>query len=153
LNTVQEKSSQKVDEIIIEGFGQRFKTIFPGLTYDQIGEKLGVKKSAVANYVKDRVPKISVLYKILEHTQVDLHWLLTGEGEGRFSVATVVPDGHNLDARIGELTSRLTNLESAFFRLIEGLSRSGATNLEFLDWVKAFKTENLNQPAEKKKAG
>lgn len=69
-----------MEDIIAPGFGQRFKSLFEGLTYEEIGGLIGVGKSAVSNYVDDRVPKIKILFKICGLRPVSIHWLLTGEG-------------------------------------------------------------------------
>lgn len=77
----QEKSSQLENKNKIPGFGERFKIAFGNATHQQIADALGLKsKSAITNYVQDRVPEPETLLMIAKHTGFSLHWLLTGEG-------------------------------------------------------------------------
>lgn len=76
---MQEENSQKVNEVIVPGFGRRFLELFPGLNKTEIADLIGVAKSAVTNYANDRVPKLQILFRILELRPCSLDWLLKGE--------------------------------------------------------------------------
>lgn len=59
-------------------FGRRFKEVFGNASNKQIAQLLGVTPPAVQNYKRGRVPPFDILLKIVEVTNCDLHWLLTG---------------------------------------------------------------------------
>jgi SOS-response transcriptional repressor LexA len=84
----QEKNSQKKKVGMIPGFGARFLRAFGNLKQAEIADLLSVQPSAITNYTKDRVPKPHILLKVWEHTQCDLHWLLTGEHARPVEVST-----------------------------------------------------------------
>lgn len=67
-------------------FGERLLTVFGHASHREIGEKIGVSRAAVGNYVDGRVPPIDTLLIIHEATNCNLHWLLTGEGPQVVSV-------------------------------------------------------------------
>lgn len=67
-------------------FGQRLLEVFGELVpkdtvREKIMEVLGVKKSALTNYLQDRIPDTDKLQAISEFTNCSIHWLITGEGE------------------------------------------------------------------------
>jgi len=66
----------------METVGSRLKTLRGDLTMDQYASRLGVSKTTVFNYEKNRrAPDVTFLLKILEiHNNISPNWLLTGEG-------------------------------------------------------------------------
>ncbi len=62
-------------------FGERLLDIFGDVPKGNIAKVLGVKPSAVTNYLQDRVPDGDKLKRISDFTNCSIHWLITGEGE------------------------------------------------------------------------
>jgi len=65
-------------------FNDRVKSIrvLKSLTQDQFSALLGVKQKTVSNWESGRnEPNITTLHEISNKWAVNLHWLLTGEGE------------------------------------------------------------------------
>ena len=62
--------------------GKRIKMVRGALSRPEFGQKIGVSQSAVQNYeTLNHIPKGDVLQRIHSEYEVDLNWLLTGEGE------------------------------------------------------------------------
>ena len=62
-------------------FGERLIAAFGEVPKSKIAEVLGVKPSAVTNYLQDRIPDADKLKAISDFTNCSIHWLITGEGE------------------------------------------------------------------------
>jgi len=64
-------------------FAERFRTAFEGLSTAEIARRLGYKsQSPLTKFVQGQaLPTADVLLKIAELTKINLHWLLTGEGD------------------------------------------------------------------------
>lgn len=63
-------------------FGQRLLEAFgDDVPKGKIAEVLGVKASAVSNYLQDRIPDADKLQAVSDFTNCSIHWLITGEGE------------------------------------------------------------------------
>lgn len=62
-------------------FSLRFNEIFPNLKPAEIARRLQTSDSVVKNYLEaKRLPTAKMLRRITDSTGVNLHWLLTGEG-------------------------------------------------------------------------
>ncbi len=64
----------------MSSFGERLLEAFGDVPKGKIAKILGVKPSAVTNYLQDRVPDEEKLRRISDETKCSIHWLLTGEG-------------------------------------------------------------------------
>ena len=95
----QEKNTQLEDKNRIPGFGSRLERAFVGYKKKEIADKIGVSRSAVTNYVQDRVPEPEILLNITKSTGCSLHWLLTGEGPQKISqlIALSEESEHKID--------------------------------------------------------
>ncbi|MEM4711283.1 MAG: S24 family peptidase [Candidatus Woesearchaeota archaeon] len=52
------------------------------ITIEKLAEQFNINKNTIVNYKKGITePKISFLTQFCEHYKINLHWLLTGEGE------------------------------------------------------------------------
>lgn len=62
------------------GLIDRLFSLFPGFSYENLSEILGIGKSTIGGWKKGvSVPKLTELEKICELTHVDWQWLLTGK--------------------------------------------------------------------------
>lgn len=77
---MQEAKSTNIENISADDFGGRLKLAFGTPEIAEIARKLGTTYQQIKNYVEGRLPKAEVLLQIRESTNVDLDWLLTGEG-------------------------------------------------------------------------
>nr|WP_244629515.1 S24 family peptidase [Martelella limonii] len=69
---------------------------------EEFAPTLGLHVNSLANYERgDRAPNIDVLLAYRENLHVDLHWLLTGEGE-MFGDALKLQSGANLTSEAGK---------------------------------------------------
>lgn len=67
----------------MEEIGRRLKQIreYKNLTQTAFGEALGVTKQAVANAESAHsLPSIKLLYRLIEKFDVNVNWLITGNG-------------------------------------------------------------------------
>ncbi len=64
----------------MSSFGERLLEAFGEVPKSKIAEILGVKPSAVTNYLQNRVPDEEKLRRISDFTKCSIHWLITGEG-------------------------------------------------------------------------
>jgi len=56
------------------------------VTQEEFGEKIGVKQGNVGDWERRRSsPSLSAMHSIVKHYNVNLHWLLTGQGEMLFT--------------------------------------------------------------------
>ncbi len=64
-------------------FGKRLRRAIEleGITQLELAERLGLNKDSISNYVKGRIPRASILYKIAKALGTTVEWLLKGEGE------------------------------------------------------------------------
>ena len=126
-NLNQEKNTQLENKNKIPGFGERLREAFSGAKNTEIADIIGVRKSAITNYINDRVPEPEQLLKIAKYTSCSLHWLLTGEGpkflseelnqqSSKFAKNTQTDEKQNFQNEIDKLKKRLTKLESDFYR-------------------------------------
>lgn len=84
-------------------FGRRLKEIFDNATNKHIAAKIGVSAPAVQNYLDGRVPPAETLIKIMEVTDCDLHWLLTGRKRSVSTRSQAIFDEELLEQRIREI--------------------------------------------------
>jgi transcriptional regulator with XRE-family HTH domain len=84
-------------------FGTRLREAFKGASNTEIASKLGVKQSAITNYMAGRIPLPDTLLLIADLTQCSLHWLLTGEGEADLDPFRF------LDEPIGRIVQKLAD--------------------------------------------
>lgn len=77
-----------------------------GLSQKEIAERFGVKQQTWANYERgERNPSLELLAQIGVGEGVDLHWLLTGEGEMRRSVALAPTGAGKIEAALRTATA------------------------------------------------
>jgi len=92
-------------------FGKRLLEIFEDAgeknPKSKIAEVLGVKPSAVTNYLQDRIPDADKLRQISNFTKCSIHWLITGEGEKYINVEKKV----NLEETIREVVREIVREE------------------------------------------
>src|SRR5262245_18523132 len=67
----------------VSDFADRFRAAFGGARDAEIARRLGYRsQSPLAKFINgESLPTGKVLVKIAQITKVDLHWLLTGEGD------------------------------------------------------------------------
>jgi len=62
--------------------GNRIKKVRGGLSREEFALKIGADKSTIQRYEQyNNIPKGDILQRIYEQFNVNIHWLLTGEGE------------------------------------------------------------------------
>jgi len=65
-------------------YGERLKNLrrSQGLVLEKFAKILGISKATVINYEKNEtIPDIATVGKMMSEFGVDVHWLITGEGE------------------------------------------------------------------------
>ncbi len=72
-------------------FGERLLLAFNGAKQVEIAERLNITPTAVRNYLSGRIPDGDKLHQISEETNVNIHWLITGEGPSEIQTERTVP--------------------------------------------------------------
>ncbi len=83
------------NEIELNGFGERLKSLRAGFSQGEFAEKIGISQGALSAYERgDRLPNMDVLLKINESLKVSIDWLVTGEApltEGQCYIPLLSP--------------------------------------------------------------
>lgn len=115
---------------MLREFAQRFSLIFSGLRDSEIASRLNTTPSVIGNYVKGlRFPTAEMLVRISQVTNVNIHWLITGNGSRYLEFANLFSEEE--EAEIQELAAKrgLT-----FEQMINRLSMSAADMIKKINF-------------------
>lgn len=71
----------KVEDSKISSFGARLREAFSNIPNKEIAEMMGISNPSVSAYMSGNFPATDKLIEISRMTGINIHWLLTGDGE------------------------------------------------------------------------
>ncbi len=120
----------------LKAVGSRIKELRNEFGYNQLdfSKELSVSKSALSLYERgEREPTISLLYKLNEKFNVDIHWLVTGESQPASKPSSLLDEGILLQVLDLSVQSRWIKVLT---RKMSDYIKEFVETYEFLYWKK-----------------
>jgi len=86
---------------MIMNFIERIESIIKPLSKAEFARKIGIHVSTIALWDDEHLPKGDILQRIHKEFNIDLNWLLTGEGEPYIQPAEGIKQGAPVDISRG----------------------------------------------------
>ena len=105
-------------EEMAAGFSERLKdSLFAmGQSQSDLARSIGASATAISTYLKGRLPEAHLLLAIAQSLNIEVQWLLTGEGPMRRGEEKVTSGGSEFDVP-GGLSAAEARLVALFRRL------------------------------------
>lgn len=100
----------------MSAIGNRIKLIRGKLTQSEFAKIAGVRKNYISNYeTRDINPTADVLCNFAKNLNINIHWLLTGEGSMYYSKDDTSKDAmiQNLQTELNERNKQLQRVRDA----------------------------------------